>query len=499
MPKRLDKTHFIQPLLCKVFFFFNSSHHFHISLLFILCYRSPLPFQKTHLLTLLLGYFRPYSNLKKESEKKKLLKRHRLHRSSSPSTVFSPAHFANTRIFTMASQVQLYSTALSIVSIPKASYPAFFHGIVKLITHSWEDEYRKVLTHRGTDSTLSASATKRLSLRLSSDDNSSSPAADTFSEDDHIDDKITALQEFVNVSFTPVECSVICPTELVDLLFTTPLGLVPSNVLHEKYLAIQVDGDGVDSGSRLLEITAPLSSAGIPIFFIPTYFSDYVLVPSRVQSTVTRALESRGFVFSNTANSYVNMTDTPASPVTEKPLFESDLTNSADSSGPPPLSPDLQSLGESTFEQFSAKGVRPEINTSTKLLLTGARAQNKSTHLHSSMYLKIIEILITPPTYFSLTITDGLEVSFIINQDMVHAFPTELLLGSVTDFLIPISFDLSALPEDSTGIVAGVASRLLKAPHDSLTIMQMSYLSTAKSGVVMISEEDLNLAISALQ
>lgn len=399
----------------------------------------------------------------------------------------------------MASQVQFYSTALSIVSIPKSSYSGFFHGIVKLITYSWEDEYRKVLAGHDIDSTLSANTAKRLSLRPSSDDNYSSPATDAFSENDHIDDKIAALQEFINVSFTPVECSVICPTELVDLLFAKPLSLLPSNVLHEKYLAIQVDGDGVDSGSRLLEITAPLSSAGIPIFFIPTYFSDYVLVPLRVQSTVCRALESRGFVFSNTANSYVNMSDPPVSPIIDKPPFDTDLGHDTGGNYSAPLSPYLQSLGETTFEQFSAKGVRPEIDATTKLLLTGARTQNKSTHLHAAMYLKIIEILITPPTYFSLTIADGSEVSFIINQDMARAFPTELLLGSVTDFLIPISFDLSALPEDSTGIVAGVASKLMKTPKGSLTIMQMSYLSTAKSGVVMISEEDLNLAISALQ
>lgn len=437
----------------------------------------------------------------------------------------------------MTSQVQLYSTPLSILSIPAEHYQPFFHGIVKLVTNTWEEDYRPALSTTSssifksnersshtprpyststdspaisrTDSEGSlSSSTNRLSARSLDDysNNTNNVSSEDF-EDTSISDQIDALQEFINISFTPVECSVICPTELVDLLFGKALDQAALSsasggpkVLLGQYLAIQIDGDGANSGSRILDITAPLSSAGIPIFFIPTYFSDYVLVPSQAQSSVSTALESRGFVFSNTANSYVSASPS-IHPMSSDFKLDQVVFEAPDQSATP-LSPYLASLGDQTFDRFLSNGVRPVIDVNTKLLLTGARTQGRSINryssssLHACLYLTIVEILIHPPDYFSVTVTGGSEVSFIINQDMVEAFPSELLLGSPTDFVIPISFDLSSLPEDSTGIVAGVASRLLKKSPGEL--MQMSYLSTAKTGVVMIPVDDIDLAKDAL-
>lgn len=78
-------------------------------------------------------------------------------------------------------------------------------------------------------------------------------------------------------------------------------------VLKDEYLAIQVDSDGLDGGDRVLEVSSPIATAKIPLFFLATYFSDYVLVPVAQKDKVTDALQQRRFSYSESTNSYVSM------------------------------------------------------------------------------------------------------------------------------------------------------------------------------------------------
>lgn len=59
-----------------------------------------------------------------------------------------------------------------------------------------------------------------------------------------------------------------------------------------------------------------------------------------------------------------------------------------------------------------------------------------------------------------MTIVNDEEVSFIINSETAEMFDKDQLKGSTQDVVIPISFDFSHLPENATGIVAGVAFQL---------------------------------------
>ena len=60
--------------------------------------------------------------------------------------------------------------------------------------------------------------------------------------------------------------------------------------------------------------------------------------------------------------------------------------------------------------------------------------------------------------------------------------------------------DLRELPMESTGIVCGVAGRLVGATSAQLEIpVEMSYLSTARAGTVMVGEGELERALSALR
>lgn len=80
---------------------------------------------------------------------------------------------------------------------------------------------------------------------------------------------------FLNVSITPVECSIVCARDLADRFFA-PLvdrfnGLLRGaarqtdhiQILPEDFNVIQVDGQGLDAGQRVLELTSPLAMAGM--------------------------------------------------------------------------------------------------------------------------------------------------------------------------------------------------------------------------------------------
>lgn len=90
----------------------------------------------------------------------------------------------------------------------------------------------------------------------------------------------TNRHDFLNVSITPVECSIICSRHLADR-FVRPVadslnrlyassggkkGKSPRTEIQisdEDYIVIQVDGQGLDAGQRVLELTSPLAMAGM--------------------------------------------------------------------------------------------------------------------------------------------------------------------------------------------------------------------------------------------
>jgi hypothetical protein len=99
-----------------------------------------------------------------------------------------------------------------------------------------------------------------------------------------------------------------------------------------------------------------------------------------------------------------------------------------------------------------------------------------------------------------LTLTDTEPASLLLDHTLLPNFPSDILLGSKDDFLIPITLDLRDLPMESTGIVCGVAGRLVGGTRGSLDRpVEMSYLSTARAGTVMVGEDELKRALVALR
>lgn len=77
---------------------------------------------------------------------------------------------------------------------------------------------------------------------------------------------------FINVSITPFDCSVACSRKLANLYFvplvkkfeqTASAGDDMIMISEDEFLAMQVDGQGLDAGQRVIELTSPLAMAGV--------------------------------------------------------------------------------------------------------------------------------------------------------------------------------------------------------------------------------------------
>ncbi|KAK5119900.1 hypothetical protein LTR85_007226 [Meristemomyces frigidus] len=323
---------------------------------------------------------------------------------------------------------------------------------------------------------------------------------------------------FVNVSITPNECSVVCPRTEAETLFTPLLAcLDPAiratvTVSKEDYSVMMIGGEGLEAGQRVLDLTSPLAMAGIPIFFFTSYWSDFILVPLKARSKVIRALEDRGFVFEAADVGEAGHMANPASPLLQSHHRNSSSTSSFDFSpisGTPPAS-SISELQVRTFQSLKKHGVAPILDKTIELITcAGIKDTNASSlaanFTEGKLQLGLVKCLTSrpPPRFFSLTLTNTESASVTLDKSLLHLFHhdgEDLLLGKDGPEQVPITLDLSNLPPESTGIVCGVASKLIEGMQGRIgrEMFNMSYLSTAKAGHVIVYEDELDDAIEAL-
>lgn len=77
---------------------------------------------------------------------------------------------------------------------------------------------------------------------------------------------------FLNLSITPIECSVMCPRQLANKYFApfvehfvnaSPSSQSRPSISQDDFIAMQVYGEGLEAGQRVLELTSPLAMAGM--------------------------------------------------------------------------------------------------------------------------------------------------------------------------------------------------------------------------------------------
>lgn len=233
------------------------------------------------------------------------------------------------------------------------------------------------------------------------------------------------------------------------------------------------------------------------IFFFTTYFSDFILVPAKSKAQVIRALEDRGFQFEESAEAYVN----PAAHHNRNKSSSSSFSPMSPSTPPPATVSELQTR---TFALLKRREIVPRVDANLRLLACAGRRDNPSSFSTDEMGLQVglTKSLVYQPRFLSLTLTENDPASLLLEKGLISNFDFDnVLLGNKEDFLVPIMLDLEPLPLEATGIVCGVADRLAgHSSRDALAnAIEMSYLSTARTGTVMVEEKDLDHAMEALR
>lgn len=327
---------------------------------------------------------------------------------------------------------------------------------------------------------------------------------------------------FLNISITPIECSIVCHTSWAQNIFAPAINKLPKDasqqvqISKDTYIVFSVQTQGLEAGQRVMDLTAPLALAGVPIFFITTYYQDFILVPSKDRATVGSTLLERGFEFSESDSAYVAPTSVSHSRI---PSANSEL-------GPPGTPPpsNVKELQAKTFAQLKKRNVVPFVQAELHLVQCsgkevipdddsyGARSSsvnglNGNGHSQPSyldtidpkFYLGLVSALIQQPRFLSLTLAQDDTPSLLIDKSLLWLFGNSLI-GDKDGDLVPVFLDLGDLPLESTGIVCGVAGKLV----DELRLMfdssgaELSYLSTARAGAVVLSSEGSERALEAL-
>lgn len=293
----------------------------------------------------------------------------------------------------------------------------------------------------------------------------------------------------------------------------SPLAKKSVSISKDDYSVIIIGGEGLEAGQRVLDLTGPLALAGIPIFFITSYYCDFILVPYSARPRVIAALEDRGFVFQADANGESGHMTNPASPLfSPRQRHGSSTSSSMDfpliASTPPPTTvPELQSK---TFKLLKRNSILPIVDHCIELVTCSGVKNTMATTSASNfsegkLQLGLTKCLTTtpPPSFLSVTLTDSESASITIEKSLIPQFYNdgeELLLGHDGPEQVPITYDLKDLPLESTGIVCGVASKLTDSMKGRIgDVFNMSYLSTAKAGHVIVYRDELEEAMEALK
>ncbi|KAJ4404091.1 hypothetical protein N0V82_010557 [Gnomoniopsis sp. IMI 355080] len=323
---------------------------------------------------------------------------------------------------------------------------------------------------------------------------------------------------FLNISVTPLECSIVCHDAWARKIFEPIIKQLPKDtaktvtISKESYIVVRVSSPGMEAGSRVVDLTSPLALAGIPIFFITTYYSDFIIVPSRDRQSVVHALLSRGFECQEDSR------DSFVSPGALSHTRGLSQESDAPPSTPPPSN--AAELQVRTFKMLKKHNVIPNIEHDLRLIHCSGKdvwhvddysrpparphsGGNGNHHRESwvdkvdtKFYTSLILSLVSKPRFLSVTLTAEDEPSLLLDKRLLDNFG-DSLIGPTESDLTPIFLDLVDLPFEATGIVAGVAGKLVEEMVMEQNA-ELSYLSTAKTGAVILSSEHAERALDIL-
>ncbi|KAK5663091.1 hypothetical protein OQA88_6507 [Cercophora sp. LCS_1] len=326
---------------------------------------------------------------------------------------------------------------------------------------------------------------------------------------------------FLNISVTPIECSIVCHSSWTKAVIEPAIRRLPRDVSQtvsvskDSYAVFSVISAGMDAGSRVVDLTSPLALAGIPIFFITTYYSDFILVPSKDRQSVVKALLARGFEFAEDSETSFKPAGGPSSGGHSR--------GGSQSSDPPSTPPpsNVRELQVRTFDLLRKRNVSPYVEKELRLIhcsgrerssfgrgyadqrpslgrsgtgANGSRTRSWVDTVDTKLYTGLIAALVLQPKFLSITLAQDDPPSLLLDRELLSVFG-DSLVGPPDGELVPIFLDLDNFPFEATGIVSGVAGRLAEEMRMGESA-ELSYLSTARAGAVILSGEQ---AVSALK
>ncbi|KAG6033159.1 hypothetical protein E4U41_006974 [Claviceps citrina] len=315
---------------------------------------------------------------------------------------------------------------------------------------------------------------------------------------------------FFNVSVTPLECSVVCHSWWAKKVFEPVIKTLSPHQAKavsgrpESYMALSIISANLDAASRVLELTSPLALAGIPIFFITTYYSDFILVPAKERQNVIDALLHRGFELADNKTSFISFHQMPESEPSvryneELQLRTFRLLQNRDVT--PYIEPGLRLIHCScrdvpsppTIDEFGhVHGVPAIRHDCTPAETRASWIENVNT----KFYTALVSVLLSRPRFLSVTLAHDDPPSVLLDKTLLPMFG-DSIIGDADSILIPIFLDLVSLPSQVTGVVCGVSGRLVRDMKMTMT-SELSYVSTARSGVVILPEERSRRALEIL-
>ena len=165
---------------------------------------------------------------------------------------------------------------------------------------------------------------------------------------------------------------------------------------------------------------------------------------------------------------------------------------------PPPMT--LSELEGRTTALMKKHGITPTVHRDVQLHHCAASSPSSAS---STLQIGLMQCLAHPPRFLSLTLTATEPASLLLETETAKRFEAEsgsdgqgVLIGS-RDVLVPVTLDLGALGEGATGIVCGVAGKLVDT--DGASGIEMSYLSTTRGAAVLVDEVVVERAVERLR
>lgn len=224
--------------------------------------------------------------------------------------------------------------------------------------------------------------------------------------DDQIEQKIKELEIYFAIFVTPSELNIICPTELVELIFGDLLTRETEVVTSMKnFIALQVDQFDTNLLVNFLRDENHIA------MLLPSHFSDYLIIPIAAKAIVYSYLKM------SKVDVYLDSTCYEELELPYNSLFSFQYSMNENKN----LSREY-ALNEFMLKSEILRPLEPElsqdISDKTTLILTGEVLQSVPAYIKDGLELDIIKKLALSPEYLLLSLTNSTELSLMTESGL---------------------------------------------------------------------------------